>query len=225
MSTQGKKSPRRADRPSFWLAFECAALFIILPVLLYFHASRWSVHLSLWAITLYALIFLRRAKPFSWRKLWHGRGWPAPQRRIALLWFAAATLAILVLTVCLVPHRLFAFPAQRPFIWLLVMILYPVLSVVPQELVFRSFFFRRYASLFGDGYVMVLASAFVFGFVHIVFNNAVSPILSAIGGAIFAFGYTQHRSLKWVALEHAAYGCMVFTVGLGQYFLVGGLRP
>ncbi|MDX2027296.1 MAG: type II CAAX endopeptidase family protein [Alphaproteobacteria bacterium] len=226
MSGKGKVKKEKSHKtPTFWLGVECAVLFLVLPAVLYIHPTRWNVHLGLWAVTLYALPVLRRSKGFSWRKLWHGRGWPASQRKTAMLLFGVAVLTVIGLTLWLVPQRLFAFPMQRPFFWLLVMVLYPILSVLPQELVFRAFFFRRYESLFGSDRALIIASAFVFGFVHIVFGNAVSPILSMLGGAVFAYGYTQHRSLKWVALEHAAYGCMVFTVGLGQYFLVGGLRP
>jgi hypothetical protein len=52
----------------------------------------------------------------------------------------------------------------------------------------------------------------------------VAPLLSFICGVIVARSYSEHRALKWAVAEHAAYGCMVFTVGLGFYFLVGGGR-
>ena len=37
------------------------------------------------------------------------------------------------------PERLFAFVRQRPLVWALVIILYPVLSVYPQGIVYRVF--------------------------------------------------------------------------------------
>jgi hypothetical protein len=39
---------------------------------------------------------------------------------------------------------------------------------------------------------------------------------------MFAYSYRQHRSLKWSVIEHAVYGCFVFTAGIGFYFLIGG---
>ena len=68
-----------------------------------------------------------------------------------------------------------------------------------------------------------MVNAFSFGFIHLVFHNLVSPFLCLLAGGLFAHSYQQHRALKWAVLEHAAYGCMVFTVGLGSYFLVGGM--
>jgi hypothetical protein len=207
------------------LGAEFCAFFLGLPLIFYIHPSRWSIHLAMWAVAVYALLTLKRSPDFSWRKLWHGVGWPPVQRKVALIRFCAAIPLVILITLYLAPERLFSFPVQHPFFWLLVMVLYPILSVVPQEVVFRCFFFRRYQPLFGKSWMLIAASAFVFGFAHVVFHNAVSPSLSALGGIFFASSYSQHRALKWAALEHAAYGCLVFTAGIGFYFLVGGFRP
>ena len=206
------------------LAIEFAILFFGLPCFFYFHATRWNVHLTLWLASIYALVMLHWDDGFSWHTLWHGTGWAARDRKIAALRFAITIPLIIGLTLYLAPDRLFSFPLHRPFFWLVVMILYPLLSVVPQELVFRSLFFRRYRDLFPNGAALIASNAFCFGLMHAVFHNWVSPLLSLAGGLFFALSYSHHRALKWAALEHAAYGCMVFTVGIGFYFLVGGGR-
>ena len=195
------------------------------PLLLALHPTRWDGHVCLWLFSLYALFILTRTRGFSWRDLWQGKTWPWRQKKQALLRFAVATAFIIMFTSCTVPYRLFSFPLQRPWFWLLVMVLYPILSALPQELVFRSFFFRRYGDLFPEKTAMVAANAFLFGLIHVMFHNWVSPLLSAVAGGLFAWSYTQHRSLKWATIEHAAYGCMVFTAGIGFYFLVGAFRP
>jgi len=98
------------------------------------------------------------------------------------------------------------------------MFVYPLLSVVPQEFVYRTFFFERYKPLFSNSAAMILASTFCFGFVHIMFHNWIAPVFSGIGGLLFSISYARHKSLKLVSIEHAAYGCYVFTIGLGWYF-------
>ena len=35
---------------------------------------------------------------------------------------------------------------------------------------------------------------------------------------MFATTYQRYRSLALVCLEHAIYGCLIFTLGLGWYF-------
>ncbi len=207
------------------LGLEFFLIFLLLPCVLYFKATRLNVHIALWCTSLYALVQLTHSPSFSWRSLWHGSGWSPRRQKIALLRLGVGSFGILLLTLVLVPDHLFSFPLQRPIFWAAVMVLYPLLSVIPQEFVLRSFFFRRYLLLFPQPWMIVAASAFCFGFVHIVLRNPVAPVLTILAGFVFAQSYSQHRSLKWVAIEHAAYGCVLFTIGLGTYFLVGGLHP
>jgi membrane protease YdiL (CAAX protease family) len=100
------------------------------------------------------------------------------------------------------------------------MLLYPLLSVWPQEVIFRRFFFARYQEIFGAA-GLVPASALAFGFAHIIFLNWVAVAMTLAGGAIFATDYARYRRLGLACLEHSLYGCLIFTIGLGQYFYTG----
>jgi uncharacterized protein len=119
------------------------------------------------------------------------------------------------------PQLLFSFVKRAPAFWALVMLLYPLLSVYPQELLYRAFFFHRYQPLFGSGWVMLAASACAFGFVHIIFGNWISIVLCIIGGFLFAFTYQQSGSLLLTCIDHALFGNFIFTIGLGQFFYHG----
>jgi hypothetical protein len=48
-------------------------------------------------------------------------------------------------------------------------------------------------------------------------------LLTLIGGWFFAETYARTRSMRLVWLEHALYGCLVFTIGLGDYFYHGNV--
>jgi uncharacterized protein len=206
-----------------WLEF--VTLLIIIPMIMYFYGSRSSIYFFLWAFSLYSLLILYRQPGFNWRKLWHGLPWPVAQRRAALTRFAVCTVGVIALTLLIAPERFFGFPLERPWLWLMVMFLYPILSVLPQELLFRSFYFTRYSEIIRTPLLMIISSGALFGFSHIFLLNWIAPVFSALGGILFAYSYSQHRSLKWVTIEHAAYGCIVFTVGLGWYFYAGAWRP
>jgi hypothetical protein len=121
------------------------------------------------------------------------------------------------------PDALFQFARERTRTWAMVMLLYPILSVVPQEVIFRTYLFARFRTLLRPPVVMLLVSGIGFGFAHIVFDNWVAPTLCAIGGLYFAHTYQKTRSLALVSLEHALYGNMMFTVGLGRYFYHGAV--
>jgi membrane protease YdiL (CAAX protease family) len=126
-------------------------------------------------------------------------------------------VALVVVTVLVAPDRLFAFPRTNPSLWAAVMVVYPV-SAYAQEIVFRTFFFHRYAGLFRRPGAAVVASGLVFGWAHIVVNNLAAVGLSALAGLLFASTYYRSRSTLLVSIEHALYGDFVFTVGLGSLF-------
>jgi hypothetical protein len=48
-------------------------------------------------------------------------------------------------------------------------------------------------------------------------------VLSAAAGWIFARRYQQTRSLLATSIEHALYGVLAFTVGLGDLFYHGAV--
>ncbi len=102
-------------------------------------------------------------------------------------------------------------------VWLAVMLLYPV-SAVAQEIVFRTFFFHRYGNLFSSARRRVLASGLVFGWAHVVVNNLVAVGLASLAGFVFAWTYERSRSTLLVSIEHALYGDLVFSIGLGSLF-------
>ncbi len=134
---------------------------------------------------------------------------------------AAAALVILLLVRWLAPDRLLALPREAPLTWLLGLALYPLLSAWPQELLYRTWFFHRYAPLFPGPRALVAASGVAFALLHLVYPNLVAPLLSLPAGLILAWRYQRHGRLGPVWVEHAAYGLLLFSLGLGDFFYDG----
>jgi len=138
-----------------------------------------------------------------------------------LLRFSACTALLAVLICIFMPERFLSLPKERPELWARIMLLYPLLSAVPQEFIFCTYFFARYKYLFKNERTLLLAAAVIFGCTHILYINWVAPILSLFGGYFFAQTYVKTRSLALVSLEHTLYGNMLFTIGLGLFFYGG----
>ena len=198
---------------------ELGALFGLLPAALATFARGLSLPVLFVAAWL-CLTVLWRDPTFQRDELWRREQlWTWLRGPLALALGAGTLLALAVYLV--EPAHLFDFPRNSPWRWLLVMLLYPLLSVVPQELVFRTFFFHRYGRLFGSPWVTTVASAIAFSWAHIVLMNELAVVLTLLGGWLFARTYLRTRSLLATAVEHAAYGCLLFTVGLGRWFVTG----
>ena len=205
------------------LAVEVAVLFIAIPLLFYFRVLPNQPIPFLLLTFLLALFFLRRDPSFDRHHLWRFSGVRAGLKPMLIR--AAVLCTVIGLGVWLfLPDHLFSFVRRAPVFWAVVMVLYPLVSVYPQEVLFRAFFFHRYRRLFGQGMATVLASAALFGFVHIVFGHWISILLSAAGGFLFARTYFHSGSLALACIEHAIYGNFIFTIGLGEFFFHGTRR-
>lgn len=147
-----------------------------------------------------------------------------PWRELASILMLLPVGAALIFAVgyWLEPDRVLEFPRQRPGLWLIIMIAYPLVSVTTQEILFRVYFYHRFERLFGDRPMLaILANGAAFAFAHILFWNWVSPLMSFFGGMLFAWRYQRSRSYWAAVLEHSLYGDLIFTAGLGLYFFTG----
>ncbi|WP_460219149.1 CPBP family intramembrane glutamic endopeptidase [Psychroserpens sp. MEBiC05023] len=112
-------------------------------------------------------------------------------------------------------QNLFVVILNKPLLWLMILFIYSFFSVYPQELIYRTFFFQRYQSLFKDQRLFFVINAALFSLAHIFFGNGLVMILTFIGGLLFAFTFQNTKSTLLVSIEHAIYGCWLFTVGMG----------
>jgi membrane protease YdiL (CAAX protease family) len=201
----------------FGLVFEFVLLFVALPLAYRFSPVRIPPIPLLWCAAGYAYWQLARTPDYDLARLWNPASAVSPLPQILLIWGVVATLLWLA-TRWLAPDLLWSFMKARPVVWAVVMVLYPVLSVYPQSLLYRAFFVERYAAFFPERWTLILASAIAFGFMHLVFRNRLAVGLTFAGGLLFTARYLETGSLFPSALEHALYGCFLFTLGLGQYF-------
>ena len=111
--------------------------------------------------------------------------------------------------------NLFNVVLNKPMLWVLILLFYSLFSVFPQELIYRTFFFQRYHKLFKNEYVFILINAALFSLAHILFKSYLVLIFTFIGGLLFAITYQKTNSTLLVSIEHAIYGCWLFTVGMG----------
>ncbi len=109
-------------------------------------------------------------------------------------------------------------------LWLLLIITYPFLSALPQEIIFRVFFFQRYSKLFKSKNYLIFTNALIFGLVHSIYLNYLIIIITFIGGIILARNYYYHKSLLLVSIEHSLLGIFIFSIGLGYSFQESNIK-
>lgn len=204
-----------------WLIGEHALLFYLLPTLYYLDIVKLPLIPYLCAMALITTIYLLRAPTFDRAQFWN---YTAAIKGLPTIFiaFVCNAIAITALVYFLIPERFLEIPRRSLGLWAFIMLLYPLFSVYPQEIIYRVFMFERYRPLFGSNAIMIAASAAAFGFGHIIFGNWIAVPMTLIGGILFAITYARSKSTLLVAIEHALYGDLVFTIGLGSYFYAGG---
>jgi membrane protease YdiL (CAAX protease family) len=232
---QDSPSPQKTHRPAqeqsgspttppLYLWIEFALLFLGLPLVLYTQREALESLLMPLLVLLAAgcAFTLWRDGSFERRQLWNRAAFQQHLRR-TLRWFVPGALVVGGAFALLRPDLLLTFPRFYPEVWLVILVTYPLLSVYPQEVIFRAFLFHRYDALFPSRWGKVTASGLTFGFAHIVFANWVAPAMTAVMGIQFALTYARTESTLQVTLEHGLWGLYAFTVGLGWFVYSGAI--
>lgn len=204
------------------LAVEFVGLFIGAPLLFAVAIQGVNPVPFLAAGGMIAAWYLVRDKHFSRSSFGNLPSLKKDSKRIGLTFLFFTLLALLILTL-FYPQYLFYCPRKQTTIWLSIMVFYPLLAVYPQELIYRAFLFRRYRHLFPGETAMIHASALVFAFAHIIYGNIPAVLMTLVGGYLFALTYHRSQSILTASIEHALYGCLLYTVGLGRFILTSTL--
>ncbi len=203
-----------------WLAL--LLLWVLPPIIILSLKLRLLMFIALWLSAGLLFVLLKRNQQLRWRQEWNWLGFKQGWR-LVLSRFIILALIITPLVYWFKPDLFLNLPLNRPQLWALIMLIYPLFSVLPQELIYRSFLYHNYAAIWQKhSWLYPLASALTFGWLHIIFLNPVAVVMCLVGGCLFGQTYQQHKSLALVCFEHTLYGCLIFTIGLGQFFYSAG---
>lgn len=187
-------------------------IFLIIPSTIFFLDSSIIIFLSLYLVSILSLVILYFDKTFLFTSLKKKIDWTFVIIFSVIFFFLGFFYVLLV-----DKNLLFIFPKTNFKLWLIVIFIYPFLSVIPQELVYRVFFFQRYFPNINRFYFPMFLNLVVFAYGHLVFSNMHAIIITAIVSPIFTYAYLKKSFLTCVIL-HTLGGQIIFTLGLGKYF-------
>jgi len=214
--TTGGIPALRAAR--LWVEF--LVFYLGVPLVLALRLPPQAVWYVLGGTTLVGIALLHRTPGFAWSELL--RGLRRIDGRMVGAMALGTALVAGVLVWWLVPGQALYLPRHAPRLWLTIMLLYPILSALPQELLFRPLFFRRYGGLMPGQKAAIVANSALFALAHLMFWNWPAVIMTFLGGLIFSEAYLR-RGFPLAVLLHAVAGAIVFTSGLGTFFYHGAV--
>lgn len=206
------------------LTIELVSLFVLLPIVLAF--SNVYINIPLIAIALVYLFTVSKglwqlnsfkiSSRAIWRYVHHFPKLYVKELCRVLLMVFLFILATSLYVHYSMPEQLFKVIKNNLLLWVVICFVYVFLSVIPQEFLYRVFFFKRYQSLAMPKWFFILLNASLFSLAHLMFANALVMILTFCGGLLFAFTYHQTHSMRLITIEHSIYGLWLFTVGMGS---------
>ena len=206
------------------LQAEFLAFYIGIPLFIAVVMPPGWMFSALFGFTMLGALLLQITPSFRWRDLITGFAridWGFVGG-FALVTAVAAAGFILLLR----PEVFMVLARQNPALLATIWLLYPWLSALPQELIFRPLFFRRYGGLMPSRRVAIVLNGAVFSFAHLMYWNLPALVLTFAGGLAFAWAYEKQRNFPAAVLMHAIAGGILFTLGLGVWFYTGNIvRP
>ncbi|MCK8520734.1 CPBP family intramembrane metalloprotease [Aquimarina sp. D1M17] len=152
------------------------------------------------------LLKLRTPNKVYWKTFW--------RETLIKLAIIMVITGLYVFTVA--PEELFSVVLKRPGLWVFILFVYTFLSVWPQEIVYRTFFYDRYERFINNKWLFIFINAILFSLAHLFLRSFLVQVLTFLGGLLFAFTYKKTKSTTLVSIEHAIYGNWLFTVGMGE---------
>ena len=203
-----------------WLEF--TLIFVSLPLLGFFlraYLANWLIPALIILMAVCGMLLLSDPHFKRFRLTSLGQ-FSAVKRRLFSFFFLGALFSGMFYGI-MNQENWFSLPRNSFNDWLMLLLLYPILSVMPQELIFRTYFFHRYKRIMPSKTVRIIVSASVFALAHIVYANVLAVLLAFLGGLLFSYTYAQSRSTSVCVIEHSLWGLWMFTLGLGDVLDAG----
>ena len=102
----------------------------------------------------------------------------------------------------ILPERLWFILIQASQVMLWIAIVYPIVQVVPQELIYRALFFGRYGNMFSSRKQAIFVNALLFTFGHLMYWHPIVFIASFFGSVIFPHAYFRPRGFIQACALH-----------------------
>ncbi len=199
---------------------ELFLLFVLLPLsFLYPYPIQVKMIITVLGF-IYILIFLKRKGHLKLR--FPDREYWKPFWKETIIKLAIVMIVTGLYVFFVAPDKLFSVVIKNPQLWVIILFIYTFLSVWPQEIIYRTFFYERYSGLITNKWLFIFINATLFSLAHLFLGSFLVQLLTFIGGVLFAYTYQKTKSTTLVSVEHAIYGNWLFTVGMGEMLAFPG---
>ncbi|MBP2832851.1 CPBP family intramembrane metalloprotease [Aquimarina sp. U1-2] len=208
-------------KTTIYKSVELFLLFVLLPLSFLFQYALYIKGILTAIGFIYILIYLKKNHVLKLRFPNHAcwkSFWKSTLIKLVVIMMITGSYVFL-----LAPETLFSVLLKRPELWFIILFVYTFLSVWPQEIIYRTFFYERYRELVQNKWLFILINAVLFSLAHLFLRSFMVQLFTFVGGLLFAYTYQKTKSTTLVSIEHALYGNWLFTVGMGEMLAFPGV--
>lgn len=147
-----------------YIWFELVVLFFVLPLLLAAPIHPLAKGIPLVLGLVYCVLVVKKLNLVTLKSFYEIR-FTAHWKKIVITFFL-----IIITSTALVhflePNNLFLVVIKKPVLWISIVFFYSIFSVYPQELLYRTYFFNRYQTLFKKPIYLLLVNFIAFPLAH-----------------------------------------------------------
>lgn len=206
---------RKIYHSSVYTVIEFILFFVFIPFIANKYLEDWYKIIPLIFIAIFFSILLVIDPEFDNRVFFR---LDKERLRKSVARVVVITILLIWFTWWIFPNLLLYYPMEEFEDYLITFLLYPIASVIPQEIIYRVYYFHRFRKIVPEIYLLMLSNAIIFGLTHWIYGNWIAPIATFLISWIFIFNYIKSKSLLNVSLEHYFYGLVMFTIGFGYFF-------
>lgn len=200
--------PRLRARRYLLALFETGSVFVGLPLLAMNSVGGLTIPLIMMVMMTSTIVLLSATKSFHWSDLLPVDFWSEWR----LMTGCSAAFALIAFTVTSIywPSRLFSAPPEIA----VMLVVFPILTAIPMELVYRALFFRRYGHL-------IRGEALAIGLGSIATALGYAVLSGSMGGIVFGFALGGVLGWAYLRTGNFAVSVILHWAAVAALFLIG----
>ena len=202
--------PRLRARRYVFALFETGFVFVGLPILAMQSSGGLTIPLIMMVMLSTTAILLSATKSFHWSDLLPVEFWS--EWRLMLGCSAAFAFIAFTITSLYWPTRLFSAPPEIA----VMLVVFPILTALPMELVYRALFFRRYGHLIRGENTAILLGAAATSLGYAVLSYSIGGVIFGFAlGGLLGWAYLRTGNFLVSIVLHWAAAAALYLIGPG----------
>ena len=189
------------------LPFIILAIYIILPIIIFYNESLFKYKFYILTIVGLLIYLILRIAKISNKEL-------GIKKKDILKSIKRNLPIIIILIILVLAFKILKFDKYTPNESIFFYLFYIFISCPIQEFLYRGIFGYFEKNLIKNKFIIIILSSFCYSFVHIIYKDLITCLLTFIFGFILYLLYKKDYNLFGVSITHIMLGILTIYLGI-----------